>query len=135
LSEDDFELTLLPGAVPGSTVESYDIHPFICGVVQQNFRQMHHAQWKKAHRRLFWRKHAFLPFWPEKRGPLLRVYSTIGHGVNCRQGLIAGWLYALRCLRGFRAYSTNHHGMIHHDRDAMWHYYEGLGAKLRLTSI
>ncbi len=123
--KDHFELTLLPAGVEGCEVDSYDTHPLIRSVVQQGFRQKHHALWKRAHERLFWRKQAFLPLWPTKRAQLLRVYSAVGNGVNCGRGLSAGWLYAARCLRGFRGYSTNHHGMILNDRDALSNYYEG----------
>lgn len=62
---------------------------------------------------------------PDNRADLARLYSAIPHGVNAGRGGQAGWMYAKRCLRNFRAYSTTVHGMIEDDISALSHYFEG----------
>lgn len=62
---------------------------------------------------------------PDTKEQLKHLYAAVPHGVNAGRGLSAGWMYARRCLRNYRAYSTTFHGMIADDISALSHYFDG----------
>lgn len=67
---------------------------------------------------------------PDKTEVLRKLYEAVPHGVHAGRGKKAGWMYARRCLRGFRAYSTNR-GMVADDVALMSNYFEGNWDHLR----
>ena len=67
---------------------------------------------------------------PDDRETLHKLYLAVPHGVQAGQGKKAGWMYAKRCLRGFRAYSTNR-GMVADDVALISNYFEGNWQRLR----
>jgi tetratricopeptide (TPR) repeat protein len=103
-----------------------EAHPVIQAGIRSELSGNHAALWKRANWTIYKSlTRSVKPRWPEKLEELKTIYAAVPHGVHAGKGLRAGWTYAIRCLRGYRAYSTNQHGMIAEDVSALSHYFEG----------
>lgn len=102
-----------------------ELHPLIQGGVRGDLIENDKRIWRKANWTIFKSlTRSVKPRRPDTREELERLYAAVPHGVNAGEGRAAGWMYANRCLRGFRGYSTNSHGMIADDVVALSHYFE-----------
>lgn len=114
--------------VPGDDPRLWKLetHPVIQAGIRDELSQNKRALWRQANWTVY---RSFLksakPMWPDDPNELSKIYAAVPHGVNAGKGLRAGWTYAIRCLRGYRAYSTNNHGMIADDVSILSHYFEG----------
>jgi hypothetical protein len=109
-----------------------ELHPLIQGGVRVDLIENDKKTWRKANWTIFrGLTSSVKPKQPETRKELETLYAAVPHGVNAGKGRAAGWMYANRCLRGFRGYSTNSHGMIAEDVVALSHYFEGNFQKLK----
>ncbi len=123
-------LTVLPvdpraGAVPQDLPKcKFEVHPLVQAGVQgrliaenaQAWRQAHLAIWKAMRRSV--RK-----LMPDNKADLRTLYRAGQHGIHAGHGYRAGWVYAIRCLRLFKAYGTTTHGMIREDLEFMSHFF------------
>jgi tetratricopeptide (TPR) repeat protein len=109
-----------------------EVHPLIQTGIQATLMERYDLDWRKAHWTIYRTLVDSVKAWrPSVKEDLLTLYAAIPHGVRAGRGWRAGWMYGLRCLRGFRAYSTNQHGMIGYDVEALSHYFQGRWATLK----
>ena len=115
-----------PGSKRVSRACRFEAHPLIQAGVRQHLADELKAVNRRANY-VIYRSicRSVKPLRPDKLEDLKLLYSAVPHGVNAGRGKTAGWMYGLRCLRGFRAYSTNQHGMIGDDISVMSHYFTG----------
>ena len=106
--------------------KSYQMHALVHGGAREILRNQYVPSWKEANRLVFKAlKRSVRTHYPDRREDLLALYSAGPFGVRSGRGKAAGWMYATRCLRGFRAYSTSKHGMIYQDIEILSHFFEG----------
>ncbi len=110
---------------------SLQLHGFVRKAAREMLREQS-ALWRRANLTIYRALVRSVPVWqPEDRSQLETLYSAIRFGVNAGRGAWTGWMYGLRCQRGYRAFSTNQKGMIGEDVLVMQHYYEGDWGTLR----
>jgi hypothetical protein len=102
-----------------------EVHPIIQAGVRADLKGTQASAWRRANWIIYRSMvRSVKAHMPSTKGELTILYDAVPHGVNAGRGLKAGWMYGIRCLRGFRAYSTNNHGMIGFDVALMSHYFE-----------
>src|ERR1035441_3335540 len=103
-----------------------EAHPLVQAGVRAHLINQHPKLWRKANWTIYCTiTRSVKKQKPTEKNDLLKLYSAVPHGVHAGKGKKAGWMYARRCLHGFRAYSTNRHGMIGEDVALISHYFEG----------
>ena len=102
-----------------------EAHPLVQAGVRAELIENYKQLWRKANWAVYRSLTKSVPRKPTTKEGLLTLYSAVPHGVNAGRGKDAGWMYARRCLHGFRAYSTNQHGMIGEDVALISHYFDG----------
>lgn len=101
------------------------VHPIVQAGIRTDLKKLQPKQWKVANRIVYHtRLRLVKEVQPSNKKELLEIYAAIPHGVEAGRALTAGWIYARRCLRYFRGYSTNNHGMIGDDVALISHYFE-----------
>jgi TIR domain len=106
--------------------KSYQMHALVHGGAREILRDEKTTSWKRANWLIFKAYTKSVPErYPSRREDLLTLYSAVPFGVRSGRGKTAGWMYATRCLRGFRAYSTNQHGMLYMDIETLSHFFNG----------
>jgi len=109
-----------------------ELHPLIQAGVRGDLMKNDKSLWRRANWTIYKGFCGSVKPWrPDTRGDLEKLYAAVPHGVNAGKGRAAGWMYANRCLRGFRGYSTTSHGMIAEDVVALSHYFEGNFGELK----
>jgi tetratricopeptide (TPR) repeat protein len=102
-----------------------EAHPLVQAGVRCHVQENHLALWRQANWTIFKSKcDGVKPKKPELAEDLRKLYAAVPHGVEAGRGKTAGWMYANRCLRGFRAYSTNR-GMVADDVALISNYFRG----------
>ena len=108
------------------------VHPLIQAGHRADLKQQAPQPWKEANFLIYkTRIDSVKTPQPDQKKELLELYAAVPHGVEAGRGKAAGWMYAKRCLRYFRGYSTNNHGMIGDDVALISHYFTGGWKTLR----
>jgi len=108
------------------SVKSYQMHALVHGGAREILKQQHLGEYKEANWLIFRAMTKRVrPHYPDGRQDLITLYQSVPFGVRSGRGKTAGWMYATRCLRGFRAYSTSKHGMLPLDIETLSHFFEG----------
>lgn len=117
---------------------TYGVQPVIQTYIRTILVRNLKSEWKKANATVYLALvhsvklvHLSRKAQPTEKEEARRLYSAIPHGIQAGWGRRVGWMYGLRCQRGYRAYSTNHLGMIGEDVEAMSHYFHGRWAYVR----
>jgi tetratricopeptide (TPR) repeat protein len=102
-----------------------EAHPLVQAGVRCHLQENHQSLWKLANWTVYKSKSEAVDIsQPEETADLRKLYAAVPHGVEAGEGLKAGWMYAKRCLRGFRAYSTNR-GMVAEDVALISNFFQG----------
>jgi len=108
------------------SVKSYQMHALVHGGAREILKHQHLREYKEANWLIFRSMtKSVRPHFPDARQDLITLYQSVPFGVRSGRGKTAGWMYATRCLRGFRAYSTNKHGMLPLDIETLSHFFDG----------
>ena len=102
-----------------------EVHPLVQAGVRRELIINHPYSWRKANKRVYLSiTRSVRESQPDDKKSLRILYSAVPHGVNAGQGRRAGWMYARRCLRFFKGYSTAQ-GLIAEDVALIANYFEG----------